>query len=175
MKGTDLFLDLVESILQKDMTVRAILAGPVAESKLGKRIDELLQSYTSRFTWVGFVTGEEKSKFFRSIDLFVFPTQYEHEAQPLVLLEALSYAVPIMVIKRGCIGCDYTEMVGLISPDRADFISRSEIFIRQYVANRSEAIQMRKRALSLALNYRACALLGLSDLFAAMRGSKGSD
>lgn len=43
----------------------------------------------------------EKEAFFNQSDLFVFPTFYENECFPLVLLEAMQYGLPIVTTNEG--------------------------------------------------------------------------
>ncbi|OYU71979.1 MAG: hypothetical protein CFE32_25085, partial [Alphaproteobacteria bacterium PA3] len=51
----------------------------------------------------GAVGAEEKKRFFEAVAFFVFPTQYKNEAEPVVILEALSAGVPVVAFQRGCI------------------------------------------------------------------------
>jgi hypothetical protein len=39
-------------------------------------------------TYLGPLYGESKSRFYASIDAFVFPTRYEHEADPRVVTQS---------------------------------------------------------------------------------------
>lgn len=50
-------------------------------------------------TWVGFANEAAKRDLFRQADVFCFPTRYPHEGQPLVLIEALAYDVPIVTTR----------------------------------------------------------------------------
>lgn len=45
--------------------------------------------------------GEEKELFFQNTDIFVFPTYYENESFPLVLLEAMEYNLPCISTNEG--------------------------------------------------------------------------
>jgi glycosyltransferase involved in cell wall biosynthesis len=47
----------------------------------------------------GFVSGERKDKLLRAADLFLFPTQYLGENQPVNLIEAMAYGVPIITTR----------------------------------------------------------------------------
>jgi glycosyltransferase involved in cell wall biosynthesis len=46
--------------------------------------------------YVGFVSGEAKANAFRDADLFCFPTYYLGENQPVNIIEALAYGLPIV-------------------------------------------------------------------------------
>ncbi|MEO6221492.1 MAG: glycosyltransferase family 4 protein [Ginsengibacter sp.] len=45
--------------------------------------------------------NEEKNEFFRSADIFVFPTFYHNECFPLVLLEAMQFNLPVISTNEG--------------------------------------------------------------------------
>lgn len=45
--------------------------------------------------------GVDKALFFRNADIFVFPTYYPNECFPLVLLEAMEYAIPCISTNEG--------------------------------------------------------------------------
>ncbi len=47
--------------------------------------------------------GEEKNEYFHNSDCFVFPTFYHSECFPLVLLEAMSFALPCISTNEGAI------------------------------------------------------------------------
>jgi len=63
-----------------------------AASKMG--VTDRVFAHGSRY-------NEEKSRFFIDADIFVFPTYYHNECFPLVLLEALSYGLPIVTTPEG--------------------------------------------------------------------------
>lgn len=48
---------------------------------------------------VGFVSGERKSQLYRATDLFLFPTQYLGENQPVNLIEAMAFGLPIVTTR----------------------------------------------------------------------------
>lgn len=64
-----------------------------------KRIQEYgLENY---ITAHGSKYGTEKEKYLRKADLFVFPTYYNNECFPLVLLEAMEYSLPCISTNEG--------------------------------------------------------------------------
>lgn len=168
-KGTHLFLDLFELIHKKFGEVRIRLAGPILEDDLKVRVEKMASAYGGLVEWVGPVSGLRKTEFFDSIDLFVFPTLYQHEAQPLVLLEALSFGIPIVSIRRGCIAFDYDESVGIFSETAEEFLETTLSFFKLMKSDRKHYANLRKSAFLLATERRASAQLNFEMLFDVMK------
>jgi glycosyltransferase involved in cell wall biosynthesis len=53
--------------------------------------------------WVGAVHGEAKSDLLRSADVFVFPSYYHFECQPLVIIEAMASGKAIIASDEAAI------------------------------------------------------------------------
>ena len=49
--------------------------------------------------WLGFVAGEEKDRCLREADLLCFPTYYSAENQPVTLIEAMAYGLPVVTTR----------------------------------------------------------------------------
>ena len=101
-KGIFLFLDVLSRMFLSGRKFGAIVAGPfqdeTTEALVRARLSEL------RFVqYVGPKYGVEKDAFYKSIDALIFPTRYANEAEPLIILEAMSHGVPVMSFDRGCI------------------------------------------------------------------------
>ncbi|CAM4014243.1 glycosyltransferase family 4 protein [Deinococcus marmoris] len=62
-----------------------------------------------RVTFHGHVGGEAKEALLRAASLFVFPSYYA-EGQPIVLLEALAWGIPVIT-------CDLQPLTDLITPE----------------------------------------------------------
>jgi glycosyltransferase involved in cell wall biosynthesis len=107
-KGSVDFINLFLS-LRAGRHVQALIAGPIKDAATQKALDEAQAKYPEDIKWLGAVHGAEKEGFFQNIDVFVFPTRYVNEAQPVVLLEALAAGSPILTTSRGCTACDHTE------------------------------------------------------------------
>ena len=81
--------------------------------------------------YAGPVYGADKESFYASIDLFIFPTRYRHEAEPLVVLEALAHGRPVIAFGRGCIPALLAGGVGQAVPLEANFAATAvELFTR---------------------------------------------
>ena len=48
---------------------------------------------------LGFVSGDRKAEVLRDADLFLFPTQYLGENQPVNLIEAMAFGLPIVTTR----------------------------------------------------------------------------
>lgn len=121
-KGIGPFVSLLEQAIDRGLGVRGILAGAAATREAEAFLAAAVVRLGPRLEWRGAVAGAEKERFFKDIDAFVFPTQYQAEAYPLVLLEALVRAVPVMAPARGCIGTFGTLESATIVPLDQDFV-----------------------------------------------------
>jgi glycosyltransferase involved in cell wall biosynthesis len=127
-KGALRFLDLFARLRRKGVAVRAQIAGPANESKVKAAIEATAAEFPDAFSWCGPVYGPEKDAFYEGVDVFVFPSSYANEAQPLVLLEALAHGAAIVTTDRGCMGCDHEESPGAVFGE-ADFDINAERWV----------------------------------------------
>jgi glycosyltransferase involved in cell wall biosynthesis len=100
-KGLDLFLDCLRAARRAGLDLQAILAGPATSREAEKTIADARSEFGSSLNVLGSVAGPSKEAFFRSIDIFFFPSRYKVEGQPLVILEAMSYGVPVVSSQQG--------------------------------------------------------------------------
>jgi glycosyltransferase involved in cell wall biosynthesis len=100
-KGLDTFIDCLRVARSAGLDLHAILAGPPTSAEAKKMIEEAKNDFGNVLTVLGPVSGASKDQFFKSIDVFLFPTRYKNEAQPLVILEAMSHGVPIVATNHG--------------------------------------------------------------------------
>lgn len=77
------------------------LAGPVKLERDRILIEAAVAA--GDVAYYGSLYGEEKERFYQELDLFVFPTKYAFEAQPVVIYEALASGVTVFSYRRGCI------------------------------------------------------------------------
>jgi glycosyltransferase involved in cell wall biosynthesis len=100
-KGLDLAIDSVVEAQSGGADISLVLAGPIVGKDAELHISRARSSLGSCLDVRGPISGAEKDRFFRDIDVFLFPTRYRYEAQPLVVLEAMSYGLPVIVTDRG--------------------------------------------------------------------------
>lgn len=123
-KGFKLFLDaLLKIAREKDLTypVRAFLCGTISFTKycsFFKNSEAEVKNYIEHtireiekvskernldfhLTWINGIRGREKQIIFKNTHLFVLPTFFPTESQPLVLMEAMSAGCAIVTTKVG--------------------------------------------------------------------------
>ncbi len=85
----------------------------ISEEAFNDRINALgLQKYVNAY---GAKYGEDKNEFFQIADAFAFPTFYNNECFPLVLLEAMEQGIP-------CISCNEGGISGIIDDGQTGFV-----------------------------------------------------
>lgn len=115
-KGYPEFLDALELLAQREgAPIQATLCGPVTMSAYGERfktvsearawiaekVESIGRSTRVKVTWLEGARGEEKQRLFEEAHLFVLPTRYPVEAQPLVIIEALASGCAVITSRIG--------------------------------------------------------------------------
>lgn len=148
-KGVDTVLRLARQFAAREDVVFH-LAGPAMSPKVQHAIECALESCGDGLVWHGPVNAEERSRLLVDADLFVFPTRYCNEAQPLVLIEALEAGVPVIANGRGCI----PEMLAVefegFAVDDSLFIERASQTIDRMLSDAGYRVELSDRALRCA-------------------------
>lgn len=116
-KGVGIVLDSLEAARQRGCDVRLILAGPIVDSRTASLIEGAQRRFGSALSVWGPTYGIDKERFFEEVDVFLFPSMYKFEAQPISVLEALAWACPVIATDRGYIS-ELLQGVGIVAaPD----------------------------------------------------------
>lgn len=115
-KGFPEFLEAVQRLAAwGGPAVEAVLCGQItasefsenfrdpkaAETWIGEKIAVINLSPRAKARWVKGAWGAEKAALFREADIFVLPTRYAVEAQPVALLEAMASGCAIVTTRAG--------------------------------------------------------------------------
>ncbi|WP_337840981.1 glycosyltransferase family 4 protein [Rheinheimera sp.] len=100
-KGLRTFVDVAVLLQQSGVKVQANLAGPYSSADVAAYVSLQTKQYPF-IRSIGPVYGEDKQQFFAALDLFVFPSKYVNEAEPLVLFEAAQHGALLAGTDRGC-------------------------------------------------------------------------
>src|ERR1035441_3931238 len=72
--------------------------------------------------YLGFVSGDQKNQLLRDADVFCFPTYYENENQPVNLIEAMAFGLPILTTRWRSLPelfpADYAGLVNIRSAEQ---------------------------------------------------------
>ena len=133
-KGIRLVAEVIEACHEARLPVALKLGGPAIDDVAEAAIERLRQAGVD-FAHLGAVAADGKGEFYRSIDLFLFPTLYKVEATPLVLHEAQAFGVPILALRRGSIDHETFGPAAYIVDRPEDFVERAVTLIRAYLSD----------------------------------------
>lgn len=109
-------LKLLSSKINGKTKVNAILCGSLYEGDnyerteiIGKIIDKINSTGNINVSWIKGAYGDDKRKLFENADIFVFPSKYKVEAQPIVLIEAMASGCAIITTNVGEIPSTVSE------------------------------------------------------------------
>lgn len=122
-KGFDVVAEAFPKLAERlGPQCRFVIAGrPIGEVNAA-RLGALQHTLGDRLTYCGEVSGQQKTDFFRSCDVFVFPTRFSQEAQPNVLYEALAGGAAIVSTRWAGVPWVLRDTVNRLieaGPDRA--------------------------------------------------------
>ena len=83
------------------MRIKLTIAGNFVTDDEREEFKRLHQDsvFAATIEYAGFVSGEKKDQLLRQADLFIFPTQYLGENQPVNLIEAMAFGLPIVTTR----------------------------------------------------------------------------
>lgn len=168
-KGLDQVLETAALCQNRGLPVEFVVAGgfesPLVEEKFRPRLEG-----ASNLRYIGPVYGAEKQAFFDDIDAFVFPTRYKNEAEPLVVLEALSNGRPVIAYDRGCIPSILASGGGHVISRQDPFAPIAIELIAKWISEGDVFREEQQRALRRFNEISEEGAEGLAELFARFRG-----
>jgi glycosyltransferase involved in cell wall biosynthesis len=120
-KGLVTAINCLRLLRRADVDAMLRLAGPATDRKAAAIIEAGKAEFGDALVYDGLLCGAAKDEFYRAISVFLFPTEYRNEAQPLVVLETLAAGTPVVAYGRCCIPRDLGQVGGLIVPMAASF------------------------------------------------------
>lgn len=94
--GLSIQLTISGSFIDKDEEGEILDLIKKENATNAKRYDHLEQNTWDMVNYVGFSAGQAKEALFVQHDVLCFPTYYPYEGLPLVIIEALAFAMPVV-------------------------------------------------------------------------------
>lgn len=134
-KGFVEFFEVLSQLKKRGVAYKALIAGPVSQDASG-RFFQLIAS-SSDTVYLGPIYGDAKDRFYDQLDIFLFPTQYANEAEPLVIHEALRSSVQVIACDRGAIAEMLGNGAGLVFT-KEDFVRGATVHIERLDHDRAQ-------------------------------------
>lgn len=131
-KGLHHVLNTFEALCQT-RDVRLTLAGPLMGRQEKALVEDFLERYPNQIYYKGPIYDEDKTRFFESIDLLLFPTEYKVEAQPLVIFESFAFGRPVIAYARACIPSMIGTDGGYAIPMQENFVSHTQRIVESWL------------------------------------------
>jgi hypothetical protein len=165
-KGIDLVLQCAERLQASGLDVEMVLAGPV-DSAAHSIVQDALARLV-RVRHLGPLAPDEVKQFYRNIDVFLFPTRHPHEAEPLVIIDALAAGVPVIATDRGYLAHLLDDSSGSLLLEPETFVERAVEQLGIWERDRQALAQASRSAQARALTLCAEAKRQLSRLIQKM-------
>lgn len=103
-KGTVRVVEAFRRLRAGGSDVSLVLVGEATDDAVREAVMTARRDHPEAFRHHGELAQEDVFRALDAADLFVFPTAYRYEAQPLVVLESLARGVPVLASARGSLG-----------------------------------------------------------------------
>lgn len=101
-KGVNILIEACSLLQNKDLNFECSFIGgegDINALEFNRKVSEL--GLANKIKYLGKKYGTEKETAFNAADIFAFPTYYPNECFPLVLLEAMSFSLPVISTFEG--------------------------------------------------------------------------
>jgi glycosyltransferase involved in cell wall biosynthesis len=100
-KGLLTLIEACSHLQKAGLSFHLICAGAFASESFKKEVEQLIKTHglTEVIQFPGVLRGPEKWQAFRDADVFCFPSHYQFENFPVVLIEAMSFGLPIVTTR----------------------------------------------------------------------------
>ncbi len=120
-KGVEVLLAAARQLVERGLRFRLRIMGKFESDGYEEKIRRLVseQGLSGVVEFLGVLAGEDKHRAFVSADIFAFPTFFESETFSVVLVEALSYGLPVVTTRWRAIPSIIEDQVsGFLVPVR---------------------------------------------------------
>jgi glycosyltransferase involved in cell wall biosynthesis len=166
-KGIVEFFSILENLQRHGVKYRAHIAGPVAP-EARQAFDDLLAA-AHDVEYFGALYDAQKAEFYRRLDVFLFPTNYSNEAEPLVIYEAMRQGAHVIACDRGSIAEMLRNGAGLTFPNER-IVESATAQIANFAEDRTALSAAKRKSMEQVQRVFSASKLALENLLASMRG-----
>lgn len=158
-KGVHVAIETLRVLIAAGVDARLVLAGPCVGDDVEALVSAAASELAGRLEVTGRLDAAQVEAFYRDIDVFVFPSTYANEAEPLVVLDALRHGVPAVAHDVGCLADllppDHVVPVGDDLPTAVlDLLRRGALEPAEHAAarfdeRRTAAVEVREAVVDL--------------------------
>lgn len=102
-KGIAQIIDTLRTVRADGTDARLVLGGPVRHAPAQDLLDAALKEFGDALDYVGPVPPDRVDELYRRLDVFLLPSRWKNEAEPLVVLEAGRLGVPSIAYDVGAL------------------------------------------------------------------------
>jgi exopolysaccharide biosynthesis operon protein EpsL len=168
-KGFVEFFGVLARLKERGTAYRASIAGPLAPAARAT-FDRLLRE-AADVEYLGPIYGAEKERFYERLDIFLFPTKYVNEAEPLVVYEAMRQGVHVIACDRGAIAEMLHNGAGLVFSSE-NIVESATAQIARFSDDRAALRSARLLSAQQAERIRTSGRSALESLAASMQGAR---
>jgi len=102
-KGIFILVEIAKNLVDQGVDFELIIAGEWENSDDKLKVEKLLNEYQlhQKVKFLGLIHNEDKWNFYKGLDVFLLPSY--NEGQPLVLIEAMAFGIPVVCSGVGAI------------------------------------------------------------------------
>ena len=167
-KGVDDFLLLCYELKLRRVDFEAKVAGPIANAEVEEIIFNACAEL-DEIEYLGALYGDAKDRFFSSLDVFVFPSKYKNEAEPLVLYEAGMHGVLNIGTRRGCMKSVIDQLGGVSVEEGSEVVTHLADALEQQIQTNGFEHAARAKRLEAFVLARKKARIVLEQVLTEMR------
>lgn len=166
-KGIGIVIECMRALRAHGIDVELWLAGPAEDTDTRALVAAAQAEFGDRLNYLGRLGPADVRRFYEDIDVFLFPTSYKHEAEPLVIIDAVSAGVPVIATGRGCIGYLLGSSGGCVLPVPG-FVERAVERIAAWAHAPDELAEASRRARARFLEMHEESQMHLDHLLATV-------
>lgn len=140
-KGVLDALATLKLLRQEGLAAKLIIAGPFVDPDVRDELLAAKRLLGDALEMVGPISPDDRHAFFARLDALMFPSRYPHEANPLVVSEAMAAGVPVIAVAHRFVAEILEAMPDALIPADVPFAPAAAALLRTWAAHPGELAQ----------------------------------